>query len=234
MSDMNRTDNEIFYWGNDTVSIRYQFNGNNCPVKIEVFNKLAIPLFVDWSKSSIIIDGFRQSFWKDDAMVNLVTNGLEIREDRTLTTSNAISRGTIKRKEQVGFIPPNSYVASTPITIRPKFIIPSRNATVSTVEIQTRLFNFPSEQFSFNADNSPFTFRTYLVLSTSEDFASPFYFDNLFWAESATKTFIKPELLVETKSNQFFISKPKKSNRKIVLGVIVIIQIIAFGSLFTS
>jgi hypothetical protein len=46
---------EPFIFENDTVRVRYSFGDGN--VNLEIFNKAARPLYVDWSRSSLIIDG---------------------------------------------------------------------------------------------------------------------------------------------------------------------------------
>jgi hypothetical protein len=39
---------------NDTILIRYNFNGENFPVTVSIFNKLQKPLYLDWSRTVII------------------------------------------------------------------------------------------------------------------------------------------------------------------------------------
>ncbi|HNC30155.1 MAG TPA: hypothetical protein PKX08_09130, partial [Cyclobacteriaceae bacterium] len=56
-----KTQNE-FIAENDTVKISYDFSGEQGPVKISIYNKLSTPLYVDWSKSALIIGDMRKSY----------------------------------------------------------------------------------------------------------------------------------------------------------------------------
>lgn len=46
-----------FYVENDSVLVWFSFDGQYEPVTLEINNKLSKPVYVDWSKSSIIING---------------------------------------------------------------------------------------------------------------------------------------------------------------------------------
>ena len=42
---------------NDTVQLRYRFSGRGCPVVVQVHNKLDVPVFLNWDRSAIVLDG---------------------------------------------------------------------------------------------------------------------------------------------------------------------------------
>jgi hypothetical protein len=202
---METTPNKAFIFENDTMRIQYRFDGFYCPVKIEIFNKLTSPLYVDWAKSSVILNGSSRSLWKDESEIELVTNGLDLKEGKSTFSTDAISKGTMKRKEQISYIPPNSYIAKTPPTISPfAFYIP-KNSIKEYVDFNNRIDNRIRKQYSFKSENSPFNFRLHLVLSTSDTFSNPIYFDNYFWAEGLAEGYVNPLYLNSVKGNQFFI-----------------------------
>lgn len=46
-----------FYVENDSVLVWFSFDGYHGPVTLEINNKLSKPVYIDWSKSSLIING---------------------------------------------------------------------------------------------------------------------------------------------------------------------------------
>lgn len=60
-----RTSDGDFVQENDTVCVTYRFCGEDAPVCITIYNKLDEPLYVDWRRSAIIIDGKATSYSSD-------------------------------------------------------------------------------------------------------------------------------------------------------------------------
>lgn len=52
-----KNDNGEFVVEGDSLDVIYNFFGENAPVSIGVVNKMSKPLYIDWSKSGIMIDG---------------------------------------------------------------------------------------------------------------------------------------------------------------------------------
>lgn len=53
--DMAQNEDGDFIAENDSVLVAYWFNGKDAPLFINVYNKTETPLYVDWSRSSLII-----------------------------------------------------------------------------------------------------------------------------------------------------------------------------------
>lgn len=53
--DMAQNEDGDFISENDSVLVAYWFNGKDAPVYINIYNKTKEPLYVDWSRSSLII-----------------------------------------------------------------------------------------------------------------------------------------------------------------------------------
>ena len=62
-SDLAHDEKKVYYAENDSVKISYKFEGLNCPVSIGIFNKLPVPLYVDWKRSAVIVDSLLISYW---------------------------------------------------------------------------------------------------------------------------------------------------------------------------
>ena len=56
-SNLNKNDNKEFNIENDTVSIKYTFSGQNFRLSQTIFNKLQVPLYIDWQRTNIIVNG---------------------------------------------------------------------------------------------------------------------------------------------------------------------------------
>lgn len=181
VGELKQDASKSFIIENDTLRIKYSFRGTNCPVQIELFNKLNKPIYIDWKKSALILNDERFSYWIDKANVNLNSAGYEIHWSSTLSDTYGQINGTISKNDQVSFIPPKSFTKYSPLTIKDKFfILPPPEPK------QKRLFagsstNLTGYQYTFDKNNTPLKFRSYLTLSVDENFSSTFYFDNQFW-----------------------------------------------------
>src|ERR1700755_984530 len=51
-----RTDAQEFFEENDSVRIQYNFNGPDAPVNVIIDNKTDAPIYIDWSRSALIIN----------------------------------------------------------------------------------------------------------------------------------------------------------------------------------
>jgi hypothetical protein len=186
-SEMETTPNKAFIFENDTMRIQYRFDGFYYPVKIEIFNKLTSPLYVDWTKSSVIINGSSRSLWKDESEIELVTNGLDLKEGKSTFSTDAISKGTVKRLEQISYIPPDSYISKS-ITISPTYF----DIYNGSIYYDERIDNNTKDQNSLKSNNSPYKSRLHLVLSSSNTFSNPIYFDIHFWAKDIANGYANP------------------------------------------
>jgi len=176
-SDINKNEKNEFINEDDTASIKYTFNGENCPIKIGIYNKLQQPIFVDLGQSCVIVDGKKNAYLNDNII------------------------------ERVTFIPPLSYIDLPVITIKSIFFnlgsMDSLTKSIShnqngQVDLKTHLFE---------EKNTPLYFRSYLTLSTHEDFASVRYFDTSFWISGIAQSTYSPSSLGYEPSNQSYLRR---------------------------
>jgi archaellum component FlaF (FlaF/FlaG flagellin family) len=68
-SNLKKNENKEFSVENDTVSIKYKFSGENFKLSQTIYNKLQVPLYVDWLKTNIIVNGnqISDSIYEDQA-----------------------------------------------------------------------------------------------------------------------------------------------------------------------
>ena len=68
-SNLNKNENKEFNVENDTVSIKYKLSGQNFQLSQTIFNKLQVPLYIDWQRTNIIVNGnqISDSIYEDQA-----------------------------------------------------------------------------------------------------------------------------------------------------------------------
>jgi hypothetical protein len=191
----------------DSLIINYSFNGPDCPVKITVYNKLNQPIYVDWSKSSVILGGQRFSYWTDATSIKMNTESTEIKWNRIVSTASSNTNGVMVRNERISFIPPNSNVIYSPISIKSSWIEldPSygkKGDVPCNYESMNGLFYY------YAKENTPFEFRSFITLSTNEQFTNPRFFDSNFWVNEIMITKAGPNELLNFMPSQFYNSKP--------------------------
>lgn len=142
-----RTREGDFIQQNDTATVVYSFSGEDAPIHITIYNKLDEPLYVDWGRSAVIIDGQSTSYGGE--------MDFDPEEQVRFTSSH------------VEMIPPFSMVQRQPLTLAnfPFKKIPDK---------EYRRMNYPTEDGErirlqvrdYMPDDSPLYFRSYLTLFT--------------------------------------------------------------------
>jgi hypothetical protein len=190
-----------FQLDNDSVRISYGFTGQDGALYIKVYNKLAVPLFLDWTRSSIIYKGKAISYVPDK--VNL-SGGISTTtyNDRILPTSESTLNGTIQVPKEVTFIPPNSSVQTTAKLLYPDVF---KNLSDSLYQGHESLLTsdgqVEAKVGNFEYSNSPLSFRSYLTLYTQDgNKNNTFSFDKEFFVSKSVKTFAKPQHLLDYSS----------------------------------
>ena len=64
-SDSKELNNNLVF-ENDTIRISYNFWGKNGLAGFDVYNKLNIPIYLDWKKSAFIPNDKMMSYWQDE------------------------------------------------------------------------------------------------------------------------------------------------------------------------
>ena len=116
--NVNQNENKAYIFENDTVKIVYSFNGNCFPVSFEIYNKSNFPLYIDWSKSSAIVNGHNISLWKDIATISASSSSEEYKFSKNITYGSSDITGTMVKSEQVTFVAPKSFIQRTPVYLR--------------------------------------------------------------------------------------------------------------------
>jgi hypothetical protein len=198
-----------YYFENDTIKINYSFKGENCPVNIHVFNKLRIPLYLDWTRSAVIINQQSISMWKDESNLSAQTETSGYNAGYNFNASSSETNGVIVRPETISFIPPQSSVSESRITLRNNFfdVATATDVKKSKRKVYSSNGSVNADLYEFQRENSPFTFKTYLTLSTNQNGSHTMHIENEFWVSEI----LQSDLLGKSyrhRDNEFRITKP--------------------------
>jgi hypothetical protein len=202
-------DNYGFFDSNDTLTILYTFNGLNCPINIELHNNHTKPIYVDWSRSFVVIDGRAYSYWIDDPRVNTVVETYHY-DYYSLTTSVSNVNSIISKVQKVNFLPPQSYSSYTPIWLMNSSInLKESKAFLDTNSLSKK--RFMDKKYNFNETDSPMTFRSFLTVSFAENFSDPIYLDHSFWVSEVVETKLSLRDISGMNRNKFYLERDRRS-----------------------
>lgn len=178
---------------NDTLTLRYSFYGERGIMQLSLFNKLNVPLYVDWKKSAFIVGKNKLDYWYDVATVNLSGSAYSY-----YRSSDVVLGGAVSREDQVAFIPPRTELKKQQFVVFPGGELPLAGQPNVKKEQPTYTGANPKkpvtvEEYSYLPAESPLTFRNFLTLSTQRDFQKEFYLETSFWA-SDMRVMPKPQL----------------------------------------
>ena len=183
-------DAEQYYrYENDTLIVKYSFWENRGIMSFSVYNKLNIPLYIDWKKSNYISNVMKFDYWSDQQVTKGKSVGISYYYKGPLTVpymrlyGSNFSSETVK-PERVTFLPPkaiiykSSYILTTDDLISPKGL-----GSVSSKEKRPenpRKYFIKYTKY-FNKSSSPLVFRNFLTYSTQENFAEEKYVNDEFF-----------------------------------------------------
>jgi hypothetical protein len=177
-SNLSHEEGKGFVLNADSVQISYQFSGTNGPVQIEVLNKTSHPLYLDWSKSAIIVNGEVHSYWKNESAISAVADGkIDVSDKQTTYSSHSIS-GKLTGPSSTDFIPPNATLKRSPVALAPDFFNHTTSSENKRTEGKGAFIVVINE---YDSANSPMQFRSYLSISNALDFTTVSTFDHSFW-----------------------------------------------------
>lgn len=196
---------------NDSVKIIYSFAGAQAPVKITVTNKLPIPIYIDWSQSSLIFKDNSLSFVPEKMAFAGGLSSSTLKGSDIQFTDGKFS-GQMELPKQISFVPPNANLETTTLFISSPI---GKNLPDSLYKNKETLnaLNGPIVVKSgiFTKENSPVVFRSYLTLfSKTNDVIKTFSFDTDFYISKSVRSFSNPRNISEYQNNTsdvFYTSK---------------------------
>lgn len=181
---------------NDTVSVKYSFAGENMPLKVEVYNKVNEPLYVNWERSALVIGDKAYSFVDDNIQITGSTSSTSYNyRNWGVTDSFGDLSATAKVSKNETFIPPNSKVSRTIYALNDIKVI-----KVADSSFKKEGMNYSGDSgvvytksAHFTEADSPVKFRCFLTLHTLKDNQpQPLSYQHDFYVSGMTKTGTNP------------------------------------------
>lgn len=179
---------DSYTFENDTLKIVYSFWANHGSLSYSVFNKMEVPIYIDWKKSSYIRNSQKINYWKDITS----TSGM-------FNTSGSVFRGSIYensllnvtsvKPESISFIAPKStiYLSQFALFTSPKTDLSEVFDIDSAIRTDNSAKKTELRSQKYNETNSPLIFRNFLTISTSDKFEKDAYIDNGFYLYKVTE-----------------------------------------------
>lgn len=181
---MNGASNESNIFENDTVKIVYSFWSENGAYSFSVFNKLNVPLYIDWKKSSLVKNNDKLNYWSDEVLTQSSlkkSTGLSYFGNSLLSLESGFTSSL--KPEQITFIAPKSTIYKIQFYLNgsldsklpknsEKLLVPKIGSPKKTEKIL---------YINYRENNTPLFFRNFMTLSTSDKFEKEFYIDNGFY-----------------------------------------------------
>lgn len=180
-----KAENGDFLLDNDSLWIAYSFNGENAPVRITVFNKMNKPLYVDWSRSALIINDVAYPYTGESISMSGQSYNHEIFGDMQGLTLTNFS-GALELPKYVSFIPPKTMITQSKLRLNANFEGINKKAYKKGHMGDKDAVAVKVEHASFSGDDSPLAFRSYLTTYTRED--KPIVYEHEFYISNITKT----------------------------------------------
>lgn len=187
-SDQIKNDS-LYYFENDTIKIVYSFWKEKGILGYEVYNKLNVPLYIDWKKSSFIVNNVKMNYWADETISSstIVHSGYSSSSVSSYYSLLGISGGAVVsteksvKPERITFLAPHSGI------VRANFILWAGVPPTLSSAAKAGLLQKPGygkvviKYIDYSRNASPVTFRNFLTYATSENFTTEIYLDNEFY-----------------------------------------------------
>lgn len=160
-----------FTFENDSVKIVYNFKGYNAPLTVSIQNKLNQPLYVDWNKSLLVFDNNSISLSGGDIKIKGRINGYSESYGSTIYTYNNQSANLSTPKPlNVDYLLPKAIIKRQTIYIANEMLKQAQGKSGYSYVNRTDgsgVTKVATE--TFNPDNSPLKFKSYITLFTEVD-----------------------------------------------------------------
>lgn len=210
-SNLATNDQQEFFVENDTLLIRYSFSGYGGPVNISIHNKLNVPLYVDWSRSALVVNEESHTYWQNKMNLEATQEGQQIAWTTGVSSISSTISGTLQGEESIGFIAPKAYTHSNKFIVHPNFFEKPDPKTKKQHRIKINTVEGASNalRYQYGQDNAPLKFRSYLTVSTEGSINQPSVFESEFWVAEVVHTTLRPETYLSSKPNKdkFYNSK---------------------------
>lgn len=191
--DVEKIDNGDFLFENDSLWIAHCFKGEDAPIQITVFNKLDVPLYVDWNRSALILNNVAHSYVTGETQVYTSTESTTYNYGWGVSDTRGSSESTVVTPKHVDMIPPHTMVSKSTLRLAAQFDEINKNKYTKGKLGTTDGTMATIERIKFEQTNTPLRFGSYVSVYTKPEDLKGFRMD--FYATHLIKTKAKPSVL---------------------------------------
>lgn len=178
---------KAFVYETDSLRLQFNFQGENGVVRMNIYNKLEVPLYIDWKRSAFIKDTEKFDYWVDEASFQGEYSGTSANRYRWYSYQSGSFSGTLRKEDRIAFIPPKTKLVQAKFVVAPgkAWRFSKEPTAVEQIDIPivaTQVKKQSLVRYEFSEANSPLKFRNYLTLSTDAQFRTEFHIDTPFYA----------------------------------------------------
>jgi hypothetical protein len=195
---------------NDTMRIEYNFNGYSGPVSIRILNKTDRPLYVDWKRSSIIVNNNAISYFNPNIQLDGTISSQSIQSTNQVSAGDGTVHANLAVQPGISFIPPHAYTQNNYVHLS-SFVnsrIPAEQMKREKLYIDNLEYNL--RKIYFSETNTPLFFKSYITFILGDNNGQSFSKQHDFYIASFSRTSLKPEERYHNRipGNTFFTSSP--------------------------
>jgi len=232
-----KVDNGDFLLETDSLWIAYCFKGANAPMQITIFNKMDEPLYIDWGRSAMVMDGMAFSYAGESTtfLDDIQATSYSSDSISAVPVSKDVFDGGVQfMSDRTSYIPPNSMISEIPLSLDPNFkdLDKKLYRSINMADKYNGLEK--ANRADFTVADSPLQFKSYLTLYSTPD--KPMIFEQDFYMSSLIKTGLRPSNLpgdMMDKGDLFYIEQvANKTPLYTTLGIIGLGGLIAVGIIY--
>lgn len=227
-SSQRQNDKREFVHENDSIKVVYNFQGFHGPVRLSIYNKLDVPIFINWRMSSLIIDGQSKSFYDNKSHFEGSASTTDIDWTQGISSEWTNFSGSISKKDEVSFVPPKRFITAAPTTLKSDFFERPTKPKPARKSIAIIEGSGSGKSFLYESVNSPFQYESYITYSTDPNFTTRANITDNFWVSEILETAHSPNAIIniENKSDTFYNAK----STGVFLGLISLIGLLALAA----
>ncbi|WP_205513121.1 hypothetical protein [Longitalea arenae] len=212
-NEMGKNDKNEFIYENDSFRLVYNFHGAHAPVNITIENKLAVPVYVDWLRSAMIVNNKTVSYAPNEMKISGSYHGgsynLGNRSGYEVNGGHIHANATLP--PSVDFMPPKTFLTKSPLVINTKTIDSLPDTAFHRFKyVPVEGMSVTVKRATFTETSSPLRFRSFLTIMVGEPGAKPQSIEHSFYVSEIMNTGTGPATMMlngERRGNQFYSSK---------------------------
>ena len=165
-------------FGDSSIELRYALWSKGGELSFAVINRADNPIYIDWSKSNFIINGYSLNYFQNTQRTVMKGVGVTTLFGKNEGINYSTYSATTIAEEKVTHLPPKAAIVVTKFRVADHVELPFKS---KFKKIKQRKNDVIIE--SYDQNNSPVVFRNYLSYSFNPDMSSLIQTDNLFYVD---------------------------------------------------